>query len=212
MIFAFSILVCDIISHTMNYIIVGLGNPGEEYKNTRHNTGRIMLDYFAKKNNFDEFEKDKMKNGLLTKGKIGKSSVILVEPETFMNKSGDCVSKFIKSKKDALGLIVIHDDLDLGIGKIKISFNKGSAGHRGLESIIKKIKMNEFIRLRVGLSPVTPSGKIKKPAGEKKILDFIIGNFSKKENEIMKKVTKEVSEALAVIIEEGKDKAMNLFN
>lgn len=196
----------------MNYIIVGLGNPGEEYIKTRHNTGRIMLDYFADKNNFDEFEKDKRTNGLLTKGKIGKSSVILIEPETFMNKSGDCVSKFIKSKKDALGLVVIHDDLDLGMGKIKISFNKGSAGHRGLESIIKKIKTNEFIRVRVGISPVTPSGKIKKPLGEKKILDFIIGKFSKKEDEVMKKVLKEVSEALTVIVEEGKDRAMNKYN
>ena len=97
-----------------------------------------MLDYFANKNNFDEFEKDKKTNGLLTKEKMGKSGIILVKPETFMNKSGDCVSKFIKSKKDALGLVVIHDDLDLRMGKFKISFNKGSAGHRGLESIIKK--------------------------------------------------------------------------
>ena len=196
----------------MNYIIVGLGNPGEEYLNTRHNTGRIALDCFADKNNFDEFEKDRRTNGLLSKGKIGKSSVILVKPETFMNKSGDCVSKFIKSKKDALGLIVIHDDLDLPNGSFKISFNKGSAGHRGLESVIKKIKTNEFTRVRVGISPVTPGGKIKKSVGEKKILDFIIGKFSRKENEIMKKVAKEVSEALVIIIEEGKDKAMNMFN
>lgn len=195
-----------------NYIIVGLGNPGEEYLNTRHNTGRTVLDYFANKNNFDEFEKDKMKNGLLTKGKIGKFGVILVEPETFMNKSGDCVSKFIKSKKDALGLVVIHDDLDLPIGSFKISFNKGSAGHRGLESIIKKIKTKEFIRLRVGISPVTPSGKIKKPSGEQKILDFIIGKFSKKEDEIMKKTLKKLSEALETIIVEGKDKTMNKYN
>ncbi|MEK7182284.1 MAG: aminoacyl-tRNA hydrolase [Patescibacteria group bacterium] len=196
----------------MNYIIVGLGNPGKEYIKTRHNTGRIVLDYFANKNNFDEFEKDKKTNGLLTKEKMGKSGIILVKPETFMNKSGDCVSKFIKSKKDALGLVVIHDDLDLRMGKFKISFNKGSAGHRGLESIIKKIKTNEFTRVRVGISPTTPSGKIKKPIGEKKILDFIIGKFSKKEDEIMKKVMKEVSEALTVIIEEGKDRAMNMFN
>ncbi|MEK7652437.1 MAG: aminoacyl-tRNA hydrolase [Patescibacteria group bacterium] len=196
----------------MNYIIVGLGNPGKEYIKTRHNTGRIVLDYFANKNNFDEFEKDKKTNGLLTKEKMGKSGIILVKPETFMNKSGDCVSKFIKSKKDALGLVVIHDDLDLRMGKFKISFNKGSAGHRGLESIIKKIKTNEFTRVRVGISPTTPSGKIKKPIGEKKILDFIIGKFSKKEDEIMKKVMKEVSEALETIITEGKDKAMNMFN
>ena len=196
----------------MNYIIVGLGNPGKEYIKTRHNTGRIVLDYFANKNNFDEFEKDKKTNGLLTKEKMGKSGIILVKPETFMNKSGDCVSKFIKSKKDALGLVVIHDDLDLRMGKFKISFNKGSAGHRGLESIIKKIKTNEFTRVRVGISPTTPSGKIKKPIGEKKILDFIIGKFSKKEDEIMKKTLKKLSEALETIIIEGKDKAMNMFN
>ncbi|MBU3968707.1 aminoacyl-tRNA hydrolase [Patescibacteria group bacterium] len=195
-----------------DYIIVGLGNPGEEYLNTRHNTGRIVLDYFANKNNFNEFEKDKKTNGFLTKGKIGKSSVVLVKPETFMNKSGDCVSGFIKSKKDALGLVVIHDDLDLPNGSFKISFNKGSAGHKGLESVIKKIKTKEFIRLRVGISPVTLSGKIKKPIGEQKILDFIIGKFSKKEDEVMKKILKKLSEALETIILEGKDKAMNKFN
>lgn len=195
-----------------DYIIVGLGNPGEEYLNTRHNTGRIVLDYFANKNNFNEFEKDKKTNGFLTKGKIGKSSVVLVKPETFMNKSGDCVSGFIKSKKDALGLVVIHDDLDLPNGSFKISFNKGSAGHKGLESVIKKIKTKEFIRLRVGISPVTLSGKIKKPIGEQKILDFIIGKFSKKEDEVMKKTLKKLSEALETIILEGKDKAMNKFN
>jgi len=196
----------------MNYIIVGLGNPGGEYLNTRHNTGRIMLDYFADKNNLGEWNENKKDKYLSVKGKIQKSSLILLKPETFMNKSGDAVGKFIKSKKDTVGLIVIHDDLDLPLGKFKISFNKGSAGHRGLESIIKKIKTKEFIRVRVGISKMTPSGKIKKPIGEEKVLDFIIGKFSSKENEEMKKVTKKVYEALNTIVTEGKDRAMNLFN
>lgn len=196
----------------MNYIIVGLGNPGQEYEGTRHNTGRICVSTFANKNEFDDFVFDKKVKGLVTDGKIGKSKVALLLPETFMNNSGNAVKYFVKSKKDALGLVVVHDDLDLPLGRFKISFNKTSGGHRGVESIIKAVKTTEFVRIRVGISKATASGKIKKPTGEKDVLDFIIGKFTKNDFEEMKKVAKDVSDALKMIIEEGKDKAMGEFN
>ncbi len=195
-----------------NYIIVGLGNPGQEYESTRHNTGRICVDAFAKKNEFNDFAFDKKVKGLVADGKIGKNKVTLLEPETFMNNSGNAVKYFVKTKKDALGLVVVHDDLDLPLGRFKISFNKTSGGHRGVESIIKAVKTTEFVRVRVGISKATASGKIKKPTGEKDVLDFIIGKFTKNDFEEMKKVAKDVSDALKMIIEEGKDKAMGEFN
>lgn len=196
----------------MTYVIFGLGNPGEEYKNTRHNTGRIVLDFFAKKNEFSDFEFDKKTNSLKAEGEIGKKNVIIFEPETFMNKSGDAVGKMVKNKKQASELVVIHDDLDLPIGRFKVSFNKSSGGHRGVESIIKAVKTQEFIRVRVGISPTTSTGKLKKPIGEKAVGDFIIGKFKPTEIDLLKKVSKKIAEGLEVLIKEGKDKAMSEFN
>ena len=200
----------NIIVH-MHYI-VALGNPGEEYKNTRHNVGRIALEEFVKKNKFSDWVPDKKLKSLSSEGKIGKEKVLLVEPETFMNKSGLSLQPIITNKKRAEVLIVIHDDLDLPIGKFKISFNKSSGGHRGVESIIKAIKTEAFTRIRVGISPSTPSGKLKKPKGEKDVGDFILGEFKKSEVEILKKISQKVAEAIEVIITEGREKAMGEFN
>ena len=195
----------------MHYI-VALGNPGKEYNNTRHNVGRIALEEFVKKNKFSDWVPDKKLKSLSSEGKIGKEKILLIEPETFMNKSGLSLQPIITSKKRAEVLIVIHDDLDLPIGKFKISFNKSSGGHRGVESIIKAIKTEAFTRVRVGISLTTPSGKLKKPKGEKEVGDFILGEFKKSEIEILKKISKKVAEALEMIIAEGKEKAMGEFN
>ena len=195
----------------MHYI-VALGNPGEEYKNTRHNVGRIVLEEFFKKNDFSEWTLNKKLKALSSEGKIGKEKVLLIEPETFMNKSGLSLQPIITSKKKAEMLIVIHDDLDLPIGKFKISFNKSSGGHRGVESVIKAIKTEAFIRVRIGISPATPSGKLKKPKGEKEVGDFILGEFKKSEMETLKKISKKVATALEMIITEGREKAMGEFN
>ena len=195
----------------MHYI-VALGNPGEEYKNTRHNVGRIVLEEFFKKNDFSEWTLNKKLKALSSEGKIGKEKVLLIEPETFMNKSGLSLQSIITSKKKAENLIVIHDDLDLPIGKFKISFNKSSGGHRGVESVIKAIKTEAFIRVRIGISPATPSGKLKKPKGEKEVGDFILGEFKKSEMETLKKISKKVATALEMIITEGREKAMGEFN
>lgn len=195
----------------MKYI-TALGNPGEEYKNTRHNVGRILLESLVKKNDFSEWVPNKKLKALSSEGKMGKDKVQLIEPETFMNKSGLSLQSIITSKKKAEELVVIHDDLDLPIGKFKISFNKSSGGHRGVESIIKMIKTESFTRVRVGISPATASGKLKKPKGEKEVGDFILGEFNKNEMETLKKISKKVSVALEMIITEGREKAMGEFN
>jgi len=194
-----------------NYIVVGLGNPGEEYIETRHNMGRMVLDSFVKKNDWSEWEMDKKLNSLVSDGKIGKNKVLLLKPETFMNKSGEAIKSLVKTKKAAETLVVIHDDLDLPLGKIKISFNKSSGGHKGVESIIRAIKTEAFIRLRLGISNETASGKIKKPQGEEKVIDAILGDFKKTENNDLKKVIKKSVLALELIVKEGREKATSML-
>lgn len=194
------------------HVIVGLGNPGEEYKNTRHNVGRIVMEKFLATFDFPEMEYSKKYQALATEGKIGREKVLALWPETFMNKSGASISSLITSKKKAENLIVVHDDLDMPIGKIKISFNRGTGGHRGVLSIVKKIKTEGFVRVRVGVSPATPSGKTKKPIGDKNVEKFILGEWRSSETDILKKISKNVSQALETIVLEGREMAMNKFN
>ncbi|MDP9249702.1 MAG: aminoacyl-tRNA hydrolase [bacterium] len=176
-------------------LIVGLGNPGAEYENTRHNTGRILVGLIEKK--LAENKKLKIK---------------FITPDNFMNNSGRVVAPLVKAKKDLKDLIVIYDDIDLPLGKIKISFNRSSGGHNGLASVIKALKSEEFLRIRVGISPVTPSGKLKRPFGEKEVIKFILGEFKKYEIETLKKLSKKIAEAIECIFTESKEKAMSLYN
>ena len=168
------------------YIIVGLGNPGNDYANTRHNIGRMILGY--------------LENKKLT-------GVKLVHLDTFMNKSGVAVAKALgnpstalRARKEADKLIVIYDDLDLPLGSLKISYNRGSGGHKGVESIIRVLKTKEFIRIRIGIGK---KGDVEK---------HILSPFKKSELEILKKVFKRTKEAIQIITEEGREKAMNRFN
>mgnify|MGYP001596746321 CR=1 FL=1 len=194
------------------HIIVGLGNPGEEYEGTRHNAGFLCVVRFAAANDFPEWKEDKKIRALVSEASIGKEKTKLVLPQTFMNKSGASVKPLVGSKKAASRLIVVHDDLDLPLGSFKISFGKSSGGHRGVESVMKGVGTKDFVRVRVGIAPATPGGKLRKPTGEKKVLDFIIGKLRKPELETLKKLSKKVSEALLLIVSEGREKAMSTFN
>ncbi len=202
----------------MQYVIVGLGNPGEEYANTRHNVGRMVLEVFRKKNDFPEWMLDKSVKALVSKGAFGKDKIILVEPDNFMNVSGKSVAPFVNNAKEAdlsaqAGrTIVVYDDVDLPLGTMKISFNRSSGGHKGVESIIKALKTREFARLRMGICPMTPGGKPKKPKGEEAIIEFIVGPFKKAEQEVMSKAVKQGADALALILTEGREKATGEVN
>jgi len=192
----------------MAYLIVGLGNPGEEYDKTRHNVGRMALESFMKKNNFSDWEFNKKINALVSLGKIGKHPVTLVLPETFMNKSGNTV-KALQPKPYTLksnNLVIVHDDLDMPLGTMKIVFNRGTGGHRGVESIVKALKTKEFARMRIGISPK------KKLHGEAKINDFILGKFRLAEMEMLKKIFKKINGALEAIVVKGRERAMNEYN
>ena len=178
-------------------IIIGLGNPGEQYKNTRHNVGFMAVDAFAKKNDFPEFKLQKKSNALIS----DKDGVVLVKPQTFMNESGKAVKEIIKNKS-VENLVVIHDDIDLPLGKMKIIKERGSAGHKGVESIIENIGNEGLIRIRIGIG------------SENKIeaMKIVLKNFSSQEQEIMDQVIEKTVNALDLFVKEGLDKTMNEYN
>lgn len=209
--FFFVLILCGTIQ-TMMFTIVGLGNPGETYEKTRHNVGRFLVEQFHDAHDFSEWKLGGKKKSLTSKGKIGTHTALLMLPETFMNKSGDAVMEAVTNVKSAERLIVLYDDLDLRLGTIRVAFGRSSGGHRGVESIIKKIRTKDFVRIRVGVSPATPSGKLKKPRGEQKVLDFIMGNFTKKESEVLLKLSNTVNDALVTSMKEGRVPAMNRYN
>ena len=193
-------------------LIVGLGNPGKEYEGTRHNAGRIILEKITKANDFSEWKDDMKLKSFRSKGELSGEKVEFLLPNTFMNNSGVAVCQIIDNPKKLKNLVVVYDDMDLPVGSLKISFNRSSGGHNGLESVIKKVKSREFVRVRIGVCPVTPTGKFKKPKGEEAVLKFLLGVFKEDELKIIKNQSKKVSEIINMLSSEGKDKAMTLFN
>ncbi|MBL8121510.1 aminoacyl-tRNA hydrolase [Candidatus Saccharibacteria bacterium] len=171
-------------------LIVGLGNPGKEYDGTRHNIGFLCIDEFARKNDFESWvNKTDMKCATATKT-IGDTRVILCKPQTFMNLSGEAVqaiAHFYKIQTD--NIIVVHDEIDIDFGQIRLRRGGSSAGHNGIKSVTKQLGSEEYGRVRVGIGP-------KKPA-QMDSADFVLQKFSVKEQESLAKLTREVSAALS---------------
>ena len=194
------------------YYIVGLGNPDAEHEGTRHNAGRVVLAHFLRQHGLSEMVRSKKYASRVSDGVVEGERVLVLYPETYMNKSGSAVTKAVTSAKKAEKLIVVHDDLDLPLGAMRISFSRGSGGHKGLESIIRAIKTRDFARVRLGIAPTTPTGRLRKPKGEEKTVAFLLSDFKKPELAILKKISKRVSEAVETIIAEDVERAMNQYN
>lgn len=183
-------------------LIMGLGNPGKQYQKTRHNLGFLVLDFFSKKHRFAKFKYEKALLAKISQKKIGKNEIILAKPQTFMNASGKAAKLILKKYKiDPHFFWIIHDDLAIPFGKIKISFGKSSGGHKGVESIIEELKSKEFVRFRVGIG--NHKGKIKK---------FVLEKFTKKEEKVLRKIIKKTIEAIEFALKEGIEKTMSKFN
>ncbi|MFH1178351.1 MAG: aminoacyl-tRNA hydrolase [bacterium] len=207
----------------MKLVIVGLGNPGKEYEKTRHNAGRNAVMFFAKQEGFEEFVFNKTSNTLITKGMIGGHGVsasdadtpcpaVLVLPETMMNASGKAVSAFVKSPKSAKNLLVIHDDLDLPLGTIKMVFGRGSGGHKGVESVMRAIKTEKFARIRIGISALGKKNQAKKISDEEKVIKYVIGKWKPSEEASFKNVLKKVAESVHFYATEGIASATQFAN
>lgn len=183
------------------YIVVGLGNPGKEYENTRHNIGFMAIDKLSEKLGI-AVEKNKHK-ALIGKDTINHETVMLVKPQTFMNLSGESVIDILNFYKESPEkVIVIVDDIDLPLGKVRIK-RKGSAGtHNGLKSIVACTNSQDFIRVKVGV-------------GQNRnidLVDFVLGGFSKEEKIVIDEAIEKVAEAVVMIISGDINKAMNSFN
>lgn len=172
------------------YIVVGLGNPGKEYETTRHNAGRLAVEFLEAKEI---------------------PGIKLAHIESFMNLSGPAVAKVLKGMNPK-NLVVIYDDLDLPLGSMKISYNRSSGGHKGVESIIKSLGTEEFIRIRVGISSTTIFGKIKKPKGEGAVNKFVLSQLRKSEMDKLEKVFENIRGALKTLATDGLQKMMTEFN
>jgi PTH1 family peptidyl-tRNA hydrolase len=191
------------------YLVVGIGNPGKRYDTTRHNVGQAALD-----NIYKLLKKDYALNSWQLKTKLKSSTVqgklpgiriILAKPKTYMNQSGQALlelSRYYKIPSEKI--IILHDEIDLPLGKFKINFDRGSAGHKGITSIIKLLKTKRFTRIRIGIQPKNTKNKI--------VEKFVLGKFTKPEKEILKEILPEVTLALQLIIEENLDKAMAFYN
>ncbi len=194
------------------HTIVGLGNPGSEYDKTRHNTGRMFLDYVVNKEDATFREETKKPKYRYSKIKIENHTAILLQPDTFMNASGSAVAHFVKNKKDAGNTIVVYDDLDLPFGTIKISYGRSSGGHNGVESIIRALKTRDFVRIRVGVSRASTKGKAIKPVGEEKVLKLLLGKFTPDELKKLQKLFAEIYSAVELCVTRGREVAMSQFN
>lgn len=194
----------------MSYVIVGLGNPGSEYEGTRHNVGRDIVQKLADKSGA-ELKYSSAKEALVGSGEVSNKKVGFVLPETFMNKSGKSLDKEAKMKK-LDQIVVVHDDLDLPLGVVKLSFGKSSGGHRGVDSVMKILKSQDFPRLRIGISTMTAKGLAKKPSGEEAVVKHVLGKFKPTEKDTIKKVFKKAVQSLEEIVEKGYVLAMNDVN
>jgi PTH1 family peptidyl-tRNA hydrolase len=184
------------------FIIFGLGNPGREYEQTRHNIGFIAIDKLSIAWNVD-ITRVRYKS-LTGEGKFGENKIILVKPLTFMNRSGNAVSSFMQFYKiDAARILVIHDDMDLPFGSLRIREDGGSAGQRGMQSIISKIGTNEFARLRIGIG---------RPPGRMDAVDYVLKKFTEKDQLGLDLVLDSIVRAIETLLTDGIEKAMTLYN
>ena len=185
-----------------SYLVVGLGNPGREYRNTRHNIGFLAIDALAKALGVS-LGKVQSK-ALVGQGKIGSSKVILVKPQTYMNLSGQSVSGLLNFYKISTEhLIVIHDDIDLPFGTIRIRPGGGSAGQRGVKSIIEKVGTQEFARMRLGVG---------RPPGQMDAAAYVLQPFTKEDEEFLVNFLSKAAEAANEFVNNGLNAAMNKYN
>lgn len=185
------------------YVIAGLGNPKKEYDNTRHNIGFSIIDMLAEKTGIS-IGTAKHK-GILGAGYWNGQKLLLVKPLTYMNLSGECIREVLDYYKvdGRENLIVIHDDISLEPGVIRIRKKGSAGGHNGLKNIIQHLGHDQFIRIKVGVG--------EKPAGYD-LADYVLGHFSGDERALMKQVSEETCDAVQMIMEKGPDAAMNYFN
>jgi len=184
------------------FLIIGLGNPGREYKKNRHNVGFQAIDRLCKA--WDVSLGHLRNKALIGQGQHANKTIILAKPQTFMNDSGSSVASLARFFKLPLErVLVVYDDLDLPLGALRLREEGGSAGHKGMASIIKHLGSNEFPRLRLGIG---------RPAGRMDVMDYVLQDFNSQEQEILSLMLGHAEEATQVFLADGINAAMTQFN
>lgn len=183
-------------------IIVGLGNPGKKYERTRHNAGFMVLDELAKNLRTDVAQEKH--HALIGKARIDAEAVVLAKPQTYMNDSGRSVAAILRDTYSAVSeLIVIHDELDLPLGTVRVKTGGGHGGHNGLRSLIDQLGSPDFIRVRIGVG---------RPEPGRETADYVLSPFLAEERQIAAEAVVKAAEAVRVIVGQGVAIAMNQFN
>ena len=182
----------------MNYMIIALGNPGTFYEKTRHNAGWMVMDKIFPQASWDH-------NHYAEALVATEDQLLLVKPLTFMNLSGKSAAYFLDKKgMEPAQCIVLYDDIDLPLGKMKISFDRGSGGHNGIKSMEASLGTAAFIRIRIGISKILESGELVKPN--------VLGKFEAQELKVLETVAQRIKLAIMTILKDGKEFAMTEFN
>jgi PTH1 family peptidyl-tRNA hydrolase len=185
-----------------SHVIVGLGNPGGEYEETRHNAGFMVVDRLARRIGCEVH--GKQYGARVGRGRLGDQELLLVEPQSYMNLSGDPVRKAVSDQglEDLRKLIVVHDELDLPVGRLKLVFDRGAGGNKGVASIISSLGTKAFTRVRVGIDKPTRSQTV----------DWVLTKFSKSEWQVMDATIDRAVAAIESLVTKGFDAAGNEFN
>ncbi len=183
-------------------VIIGLGNPGRDYARNRHNVGFRCVNQLARKHGISLGQRNcQAQHGT---GRIEGAEVVLAKPRTFMNLSGRSAGLLLRRFRAApADLVVIHDDLDLALGRIRLYSNGGSGGHKGIESIVAALGSRDFLRVRVGIG---------RPLSETDAVDYVLGDFSPSELAVVEEAVVRVGEAVSCLLKEGMAAAMNRYN
>ena len=190
-------------------LIVGLGNPGAKYAGNRHNIGFMCVDRFAQDNSLS-FTRSSSR-AKIVESRITGHDIVLAKPQTFMNDSGSSMGGLVRKFKVKFeNLIIIHDDLDLPLGRIRIRLGGSSAGHKGINSIVQHIGNQEFIRVRIGIG--RPNGQETVQNGDDEVISHVLGDFTAEEKELMQQVIPCVSEVIQTLLNASLTEAMNKYN
>lgn len=182
-------------------IVVGLGNPGNEYCNTRHNVGFMVVDELARRLGIHSWKK---RNQALVAEYRGDEPILLVKPQTYMNLSGIAVGELARWYKVPVeDVIVIFDDMDLPIGRLRLRMKGGSGGHKGIESLLTQLSKDTFSRVRIGID---------RPPTGWQVVDYVLSSFGKEEQPLLESAIDKAVEAVECIVKQGMNKAMNVHN
>ena len=183
-------------------VIAGLGNPGKKYANTRHNVGFLVIDELLRRNGW-ELSKRKF-NGLYTEELVNSEKMIIVQPQTYMNLSGECIRPLMDFYQlEPTDIAIVYDDLDLPLGRVKLRQTGGHGGHNGIRSLINHLDTKQFNRIRIGIG---------RPEVPMSVIDYVLGKFSKEEMDHLETAIQKAADAIEEWAGQSFDQVMNKFN